>query len=83
MVGALSPIGMFISATRSTTGSVTTFEQVIPFDTKVRLVVNSLALKATGPRGVTDLAAGGTTDVKIGPKDPPLVFNYTTTGKTN
>ncbi len=83
MVGALSPIGMFISATRATAGSVTTFEQVIPFDTKVRLIVNSLALKATGPKGVTDLAAGGTTEVKVGPKDPPLVFNYTITGKTN
>ena len=82
MVGALSPIGIFIPAARTSSGAVTTFEQVIPFDTKVRLIVNSTTLKATGPNGTANLAKG-TTEVKVGKNDPPLILNYTITGKAN
>ncbi len=82
VVGALTSNGMFVPAQKTGTGAVTTFELVIPFDTKVRLSVRSLTLKATGANGAVNFAVGTPTEVQVGKKDPPLIFNYTITGKS-
>lgn len=80
-VGALSPVGMLIPAKPTATGPVVAYEQVIPLDTKIRLVVNNSSLMATSARGNTPLGAGGVTEVTVGAKDPPLVINYTIVGR--
>lgn len=82
-VGALSPVGMLIPAMPTTKGPVVTYEQVIPLDTKVRLVVNNSSLIASSARGNTPLGAGGVTQVSVAAKDPPLVINYTIVGRNS
>ncbi len=82
IIGALTANGMFVPAQKSVSGAVTTFQLVIPFDTNVRLSVQSLTLRATGPNGIVNFAKGTPIEVRVGKKDPPLVFNYTITGKS-
>ncbi len=82
VVGALTANGMFVPAQKVATGAVTTFELVVPFDTKVRLSVRSLTLKATGANGPVNFAVGAPIEITVAKKDPPLIFNYTITGKS-